>query len=83
VWDSSYDDRNFQNYRGWGHSTWQEGLRFGQSARVRRVALSHHDPSRDDAAAALIRETLDPAQAFLAHDRMQVTLDTPDMDSAA
>lgn len=74
IWDASYDDREFSTYLGWGHSTWQEGLRFCQAADLERLALSHHDPSRDDAVArALVAEINDP-RVFLAKDRMTVRL---------
>lgn len=78
VWDSTYDDDNFAAYLGWGHSTWQAGLRFGQAAHVRQVALSHHDPARDDITAQQIRAKLDASHAFLAHDRLSLSLDFAD-----
>jgi phosphoribosyl 1,2-cyclic phosphodiesterase len=48
VYDSTYTDEEFANYVGWGHSTWQEGVRLCQSAGVKRLAIFHHDPARDD-----------------------------------
>lgn len=83
VWDASYDDHNFAPFKGWGHSTWQEGLRFGQRCGAGQMALSHHDPARDDATAHDIRRQLQGLNAFLAHDRMQLRLDTPDGNGAA
>lgn len=35
---------------GWGHSTWEEGVRVARAARVRQLVLFHHDPDHDDAA---------------------------------
>ena len=35
--------------RGWGHSTWLESVQVAQQAGVERLALFHHDPTRDDA----------------------------------
>ena len=70
IWDSSYDDRSFEAFRGWGHSTWQEGVRFMEKARAARLALSHHDPARDDGEAAEIETLLRGPEVFLAHDRM-------------
>lgn len=78
IWDASYDDRQFDNFKGWGHSTWQEGVRFGQRCGARQVALSHHDPARDDATAALIRQELQGHAAWLAHDRQTLQLSEPD-----
>jgi phosphoribosyl 1,2-cyclic phosphodiesterase len=33
---------------GWGHSTWQEGLRLVRRAGARRLVVFHHDPDHDD-----------------------------------
>lgn len=34
--------------RGWGHSTWQEGVKLAESVGVKRLVLFHHDPAHDD-----------------------------------
>jgi phosphoribosyl 1,2-cyclic phosphodiesterase len=49
IYDSSYTDAEFERYRGWGHSTWQEGVRIADAANVGTLAIFHHDPSHDDA----------------------------------
>ncbi len=49
IYDSTYTDEEFPSYVGWGHSTWEEGLRIADAADVKRVAIFHHDPSHDDA----------------------------------
>jgi phosphoribosyl 1,2-cyclic phosphodiesterase len=48
IYDSSYTDDEFPGYRGWGHSTWQEGVRLVELAGAKRLVLFHHDPSHDD-----------------------------------
>ena len=48
VYDSSYTDAEYPRYRGWGHSTWQEGVRVAEAANVGTLAIFHHDPSHDD-----------------------------------
>ena len=35
--------------KGWGHSTWAEGVRVAKDAGVKTFVLFHHDPSHDDA----------------------------------
>jgi phosphoribosyl 1,2-cyclic phosphodiesterase len=40
--------------RGWGHSTWQDAVDVGRRGGVRRLALFHHDPTRDDPGVAAI-----------------------------
>ncbi|NOU29631.1 MAG: MBL fold metallo-hydrolase [Polyangiaceae bacterium] len=54
IYDSTYTDAEFPKYVGWGHSTWEEGVRLCRAAGAKRLALFHHDPSRDDAAVAAI-----------------------------
>jgi phosphoribosyl 1,2-cyclic phosphodiesterase len=48
IYDSSFTDDEFPNFIGWGHSTWEEAVRLAQAAHVKRVAVFHHEPSRDD-----------------------------------
>ena len=49
IYDSSYTDEEYALFRGWGHSTWQEGVRIADAAQVGTLAIFHHDPSHDDA----------------------------------
>lgn len=49
IYDSSYTDEEYPRYRGWGHSTWQEGVRLADAAEVGTLVIFHHDPSHDDA----------------------------------
>jgi phosphoribosyl 1,2-cyclic phosphodiesterase len=48
VYDAQYTPEEYPSHRGWGHSTWQEGVRVASDARVRQLVLFHHDPSHDD-----------------------------------
>jgi len=49
IYDSSYSDAEYPRYKGWGHSTWQEGVRVADAADVGTLVIFHHDPSHDDA----------------------------------
>jgi phosphoribosyl 1,2-cyclic phosphodiesterase len=49
IYDSTYTDDEFAAHVGWGHSTWQEGIRLVDRAGAKRLAIFHHDPSHDDA----------------------------------
>ena len=49
IYDSSYTDAEYPRYKGWGHSTWQEGMRVADAANVGTLVIFHHDPSHDDA----------------------------------
>lgn len=48
VYDSTYTDNELPAHVGWGHSTWQEGVRLSQMAKVKKLAIFHHDPDHDD-----------------------------------
>ncbi len=48
IYDSTYTDGEYPSYTGWGHSTWQEGVRLCDAANVKRLAVFHHDPSHTD-----------------------------------
>ena len=39
---------------GWGHSTWEEGVKVAEAAGVRQLVLFHHDPDHDDDAVRAI-----------------------------
>ena len=62
IYDSTYTDDEFSSRVGWGHSTWQEGVRLCQAAEVKRYALFHHDPERDDD--AMVRIEKEAASAW-------------------
>lgn len=49
IYDCTYTDEEFERHVGWGHSTWEEGLRLAEAAGVKRLVIFHHDPSHDDA----------------------------------
>lgn len=56
VHDAQYTDEEYPHRRGWGHSTWSQAVDVARRARVRRLALFHHDPRRDDDALAIIED---------------------------
>jgi phosphoribosyl 1,2-cyclic phosphodiesterase len=49
LYDSTYTETEFTRRIGWGHSTWNEGVRLCRAAGARSLGLFHHDPDRDDA----------------------------------
>ena len=49
IYDCNYTDDEFPDHIGWGHSTWQEGVRIAQAAGVKKLVIFHHDPDHDDA----------------------------------
>ena len=45
MWDEAID---YEPHRGWGHSTWQAGLRLLAGAGAKRLACVHHSPDLPD-----------------------------------
>ena len=48
IYDSTFDDRDFERFVGWGHSTWQHAAKVADAAQVDRLVLFHHDPGISD-----------------------------------
>jgi phosphoribosyl 1,2-cyclic phosphodiesterase len=48
IYDANYTDDEFSKHIGWGHSTWQEGVRLADAADVNTLVLFHHDPQHHD-----------------------------------
>jgi phosphoribosyl 1,2-cyclic phosphodiesterase len=48
IYDCTYTDDEFPAKIGWGHSTWQEGIRLCRQAEARRLVIFHHEPDHDD-----------------------------------
>ena len=48
IYDCMYSDEEYPSFVGWGHSTWQEGVRLCRAAGVKRLVVFHHDPEHDD-----------------------------------
>lgn len=48
IYDSTFTDDEFTRHRGWGHSTWQEGVRLAEQAGVKTFVAFHHDPAHND-----------------------------------
>lgn len=48
IYDSTYTEEEFPAKVGWGHSTWEEGVRLCQAANVKMLAIFHHDPDHED-----------------------------------
>ena len=46
VWDASFFPGEL--IRGWGHSTWEEGLAVGREARAGRVLMTHYGTKQSD-----------------------------------
>ncbi|WP_417846550.1 MBL fold metallo-hydrolase [Thalassospira povalilytica] len=77
IYDSTYTDEEFPQKIGWGHSTWQEGIRLCRAANAKRLALFHHDPDHNDAVMSAIEQQAKStwSGAFAARDEMVVVIE--------
>ena len=46
IWDAAFTQDDFK--KGWGHSTWQEGLALCRMAGAKRVLMTHYSQSYSD-----------------------------------
>jgi phosphoribosyl 1,2-cyclic phosphodiesterase len=76
IYDSTYTDAELPSRVGWGHSTWQEGLRLVRRAGARRLVVFHHDPDHDDDTMAGIERQLaaESDDGIVAREGMQLEL---------
>lgn len=56
IYDAQFTPAEYDQRKGWGHSTWLEGTRLARDAGVRQLVLFHHDPHHDDGAVAQITD---------------------------
>jgi len=76
AYDSTYTDAEFPSKIGWGHSTWEEGVRLARAAYVKSLAIFHHDPDHEDRFMERIEaeaKSIWPG-AFVARENMRINL---------
>lgn len=76
IYDCTYTDAEWPEKIGWGHSTWQEGVRLSVAAGAKRLAIFHHDPDHTD---TFMEKLEDEARqmwdmAMVARDGMELTM---------
>ena len=50
IVDSQYTPAEYETHKGWGHSTWENGVMVARDANANHLILFHHDPVHDDQA---------------------------------
>ena len=48
ICEAQYTEEEYEEKRGWGHSTFLDALERTAQARAKSLAIFHHDPSHDD-----------------------------------
>ncbi|GGO83513.1 MBL fold metallo-hydrolase [Marinobacterium nitratireducens] len=49
IYDATFNDDDYPNHLGWGHSTWEAGLALCERAGAETLVVFHHAPERTDA----------------------------------
>jgi DNA-binding response OmpR family regulator len=82
IHDAQYTAEEYPAKIGWGHSTVEYAVKLSNKAEVKRLALTHHDPSRDDdaldrllaSAKAELRENAASLEVFAASEGYALNL---------
>lgn len=48
IYDATYTEEEMNGRQGWGHSTWQAGMRLRDQSNAKLIAFAHHEPLRID-----------------------------------
>ena len=48
IHDAQYTEPEYRGTVGWGHSTFEDALRFADRVGAKRLQLFHHDPTHED-----------------------------------
>lgn len=48
IHDSQYTLEEYPEKIGWGHSSIEQAIRFGEIAEAKKLLLFHHDPNHTD-----------------------------------
>jgi phosphoribosyl 1,2-cyclic phosphodiesterase len=77
IYDCTYTEEEFPEKIGWGHSTWNEGMRLCQAANVKKLAIFHHDPEHTDEFMDRVADEAREAWSgnFVARENMEIILD--------
>ena len=68
LYDAQYTDDEYNgvgtiSHKGWGHSTWEWGIKEAKAGGVKHLLLHHHDPLHDDDAVRAIEVAAQEAGA--------------------
>lgn len=80
IHEAQYTPEEYPAKRNWGHSTYAYVVQMAAAAEVRRLFLTHHDPSHDDdflreverRARELVHELRSPVEVVCAYEGLEV-----------
>ncbi len=74
LYDAQYDDEEYEQKKGFGHSTARKGLELQRASGAKRLMLIHHDPKCTDDVLLQREQELTGAQAAYAREGQTVVL---------
>jgi phosphoribosyl 1,2-cyclic phosphodiesterase len=76
ILDTTYTGKELPSHVGWGHSSWQQGIRLADAAGAERLCLFHHDPDHTDAFMDSVKAAAEAARpgTVVAQEGLQIDL---------
>lgn len=81
IMDGQYQRTNLAQFRGWGHSSWEEAVELARGMAVQKLLITHHDPSSDDAKLEQIDREIQSANRWAGLARQGMVFNLPDAGS--
>lgn len=76
AYDCTFTPEDYPKHQGWGHSTWEAGLRLVRAGGAKRLIVFHHNPDYDDATLDALASAVKRADtnAIMSRDGLELTL---------
>ena len=76
IHDAQYTSEELEEKKGWGHSSWEQAIEVAEQAKVKKLALFHHDPDHNDTFLSKMEEECQKrySRAFLAREGNEAVL---------
>ncbi|MFU8787952.1 MAG: MBL fold metallo-hydrolase [Methylobacter sp.] len=58
IVDASYTNEEYAAKQGWGHGTYDSGIKLARAAKAKKLFFTHHEPTRTDAALEAIYQNV-------------------------
>ncbi|MDX1477140.1 MAG: MBL fold metallo-hydrolase [Saprospiraceae bacterium] len=66
IHDAQFTEEEYRERQGWGHSSYEQAIKFARLAQVKRLELFHHDPKHTDEQLDALFASIEP-QPFEIH----------------
>lgn len=48
IWDANFTEADLKSHRGWGHSSWKEGIDLCRTANIGKILMTHYSSEYTD-----------------------------------